>query len=90
MIPRTFQEIMEAIADKTISSDGVLQILITREAYLNIILDSEGTVSPINLPLMSINVINYTVSYFNFNPSFPFVLTDFTTANDWITYNYPL
>ena len=89
MIPYTFQEIMEAIGNRTITTTIDNQIYITRQEYVDIITDSNGNLSPINLPLMSINIINFTVTYFNFNPSFPFILTDYTTANDWVTYTYP-
>lgn len=89
MITYTFQEIMTNIGDLSITTTTSTQIYITRQAYVDIITNSNGNIAPINLPLMAINIINFTVTYFNFNPVFPFILTDFTTATDWTTYIIP-
>jgi hypothetical protein len=89
MIAQTFQQIMADIEDSTIITTSNNKLFITRQHYIDIVNNSDGNVSLINLPLMSINIINYTVSYFNFNPEFPFVVSDYTTANDWVTYTLP-
>lgn len=85
----TFQTIMTNIGDSTITTTSNTQIYITRQAYIDIVTNSNGEIPAINLPIMSISIINFTVSYFNFNPAFPFVLNDFTTETDWVTYIFP-
>lgn len=89
MTTYTFQNILMDIGNNSITTTNNNQIYITRQAYITLITNSAGNISFINLPLMSVNIINYDVTYFNFNPSFPFVLTDFTTATDWVTYTLP-
>jgi len=89
MITYTFQDIMQNIGDLTITTTSATQIYITRQEYVDIVTNSNGNIPAINLPLMAINIINFDVSYFNFNPAFPFILTDFTVASDWVTYIPP-
>jgi len=89
MIAQTFQQIMTDIEGLVISTTSSNQLYITRQKYIDVVNNSDGNVAAINLPLMSINIINFTVSYFNFNPSFPFVVEDYTTADDWVTYTLP-
>lgn len=89
MTTYTFQQIMTNIGNNTITTTSDTQILISRQEYIDIITNSSGNISAINLPIISVNIINFNVSYFNFNLSFPFVLTDFTTATDWVTYTLP-
>lgn len=89
MTTYTFQEIMTFIGAKIITTNSATNLYITRQAYIDIITNSEGNISNINLPIMSISIINFTVSYFNFNPAFPFVVTDFTDVDDWVTYIIP-
>lgn len=89
MTTYTFQTIMTDIGNSSITTTSATQIYITRQAYVNIITNSSGNISSINLPLMAINIIDFNVSYFNFNPAFPFILTDFTVATDWVTYILP-
>ncbi len=89
MTTYTFQEIMTNIGDSTITTTSSTQILISRQEYINILANSSGNISFINLPIMAVNIVNFSVSYFNYNPSFPFVLTDFTVASDWVTYTLP-
>lgn len=89
MTTYTFQQIMTDIGNSSITTTSNNQIYITRQEYVTLITNSSGNISYINLPLMSISIVNFSVSYFNFNPSFPFILTDFTTATDWVTYLLP-
>jgi len=90
MTTYTFQQIMADIGDGTTTTTSDTQIYITRQTYLDIVTNSNGSISLINLPIISVSIINFTVSYFNFNPTFPFILTDFTTADDWDTYTFPV
>jgi len=85
----TFQTIMTDIGNGSITTTSATQIYITRQAYLNIITNSSGNISFINLPIIAVSIINFNVTYFNFNPEFPFIVTDFTTATDWVTYILP-
>lgn len=80
---------MADIGDGTITSTNNNQIYITRQEYITLITNSSGNISFINLPLISVSIINFSVTYFNFNPAFPFILSDFTTATDWVTYTLP-
>lgn len=89
MTTYTFQAIMTGIGNNSITSTSNNQIYITRQAYITLITNSSGNISFINLPLISVSIIDFNVTYFNFNPAFPFVLTDFTTATDWVTYTLP-
>lgn len=89
MTTYTFQQIMTDIGNSTITTTSNTQIYISRQEYINLVTNSSGNISFINLPIISVSIINFNVSYFNFNPAFPFVLTDFTAATDWVTYTLP-
>lgn len=89
MTTYTFQTILTDIGNGSITTTNNNALYITRQEYITLITNSSGNISFINLPLMAVSIINFNVTYFNFNPSFPFVLTDFTTATDWVTYTLP-
>ncbi len=89
MTTYTFQQIMTNIGDGTITTTSNTQILISRQEYIDIVTNSNGNISFVNLPIMAVSIVNLNVSYFNYNPSFPFILTDFTVASDWVTYTLP-
>lgn len=86
----TFQGIMTAISVGTITSDYDIKILITREAYSDIITNSNGQISNYQLPLIAVSIINNSVYYYNYSPDFPFILSDFIDADDWLVYTLPL
>lgn len=85
----TFQTLMADIQDGSVTTTSDVQVLITRQAYSNIITNSNGQISYVALPIMAVNIINFSVSYFNNAPNFPFVVNDFTTATDWLVYTLP-
>lgn len=80
---------MLAIETGSITTTSNINILITRQSYSNIILNSAGNLSNIILPVIAVSIIDFTVYYFNQSPSFSFVATDFTAATDWIVYTLP-
>jgi hypothetical protein len=85
----TFQNIMTAIFTGSITNTSDIKILVTREAYSNIITNSNGQLSNIVLPIMAVSTINFDVAYYNYAPYFPFVVSDFITAADWLVYTLP-
>jgi hypothetical protein len=86
----TFNAIMAAIIAKTITTTSDVNIYITRYAYSQIIVNSNGQIPYTNLPVMSVNAINFSVGFFNYTPIiFSFEASDFTTATDWIVYTPP-
>jgi hypothetical protein len=85
----TFQNIMTAISNGSITTNSSTNILVTRQAYSNIITNSNGQISSVQLPIIAVNIINNSVFYFNNSPAFPFVVNDFITASDWLVYTLP-
>jgi len=90
MTPQTFVEILTSIQTTGLTNlaNSVL-VYITRQAYLTVIINSNGLVSYVNLPYFVINLTDFTVSQSNYPPDFQFTVNDLTTANDWVTFTYP-
>lgn len=80
---------MTAISNGSITTNSSTNILVTRQAYSNIITNSNGQISSVQLPIIAVNIINNSVFYFNNSPAFPFVVNDFITASDWLVYTLP-
>jgi hypothetical protein len=86
----TFQTIIAAIISKTITSTTDVNVYISRLAYINIVTASLGQIPALNLPVISVSIIDFVFNFYNYTPStFPFVATDFTTATDWVVYTLP-
>ena len=86
----TFAAIMAAIIAKSITSTTDVNVYITRYAYSQIVVNSNGQIPFTNLPVLSVSIIDFSMGFFNYTPAtFPFVATDFTAATDWYVYTLP-
>jgi hypothetical protein len=92
MIPTeyTFNAIMLDIISQAITTTTNVQVYITRYAYSQIVVNSNGQIPFTNLPVLSVSIIDFSVGFFNYTPAnFSFIATDFTSANDWYVYTPP-